>query len=199
MILPITIMYKSAYAVPCPDEKGGRGAVTSSLKNLGSAGPADSTLEGRLIQGYRMSLYSMLGAAAPGICSSCQRVDTLPRVDTNLSTQSLMLLERILSYDCPTKLTTSKLTFAGYSHVRCQIFSQYFCSTGLWAVHHTKLAQGTVQHGFQHIVEGLGTSLEWAVNTCQTITQEYQEVFEGIGCLKGYEYEAKFQTSDMNM
>ncbi|UYV60475.1 K02A2.6-like [Cordylochernes scorpioides] len=37
------------------------------------------------------------------------------------------------------------------------------------------------------------------VNTCQTITQEYQELFEGIGCLKGYEYEAKFQTSDMNM
>ncbi|UYV79770.1 K02A2.6-like [Cordylochernes scorpioides] len=37
------------------------------------------------------------------------------------------------------------------------------------------------------------------VNTCQAITQEYQELFEGIGCLKGYEYEAKFQTSDMNM
>ncbi|UYV77712.1 K02A2.6-like, partial [Cordylochernes scorpioides] len=37
------------------------------------------------------------------------------------------------------------------------------------------------------------------VNTCQVITQEYQELFEGIGCLKGYEYEAKFQTSDMNM
>ncbi|UYV61360.1 ANKFY1 [Cordylochernes scorpioides] len=30
--------------VPSPDEKGGGGAVTSSLKNLGSAGPADSTL-----------------------------------------------------------------------------------------------------------------------------------------------------------
>ncbi|UYV68140.1 hypothetical protein LAZ67_5003163, partial [Cordylochernes scorpioides] len=37
------------------------------------------------------------------------------------------------------------------------------------------------------------------VNTCQAITQEYQELFEGIGCLKGYEYEAKFQISDMNM
>ncbi|UYV64720.1 K02A2.6-like [Cordylochernes scorpioides] len=37
------------------------------------------------------------------------------------------------------------------------------------------------------------------VNTCQAITQEYQELFQGIGCLKGYEYEAKFQTSDMNM
>ncbi|UYV63519.1 K02A2.6-like [Cordylochernes scorpioides] len=37
------------------------------------------------------------------------------------------------------------------------------------------------------------------VNTCQTITQEYQEVFEGIGYLKGYEYEERFQTSDMNM
>ncbi|UYV64495.1 hypothetical protein LAZ67_3000991 [Cordylochernes scorpioides] len=30
--------------VPSPDEKGGGGAVTSSLKNLCSAGPADSTL-----------------------------------------------------------------------------------------------------------------------------------------------------------
>ncbi|UYV77937.1 ALDH6A1 [Cordylochernes scorpioides] len=30
--------------VPSPDKKGGGGAVTSSLKNLGSAGPADSTL-----------------------------------------------------------------------------------------------------------------------------------------------------------
>ncbi|UYV73808.1 LYPLA1 [Cordylochernes scorpioides] len=30
--------------VPSPDEKGGGGAVTSSVKNLGSAGPADSTL-----------------------------------------------------------------------------------------------------------------------------------------------------------
>ncbi|UYV78207.1 hypothetical protein LAZ67_16000481 [Cordylochernes scorpioides] len=30
--------------VPSPDEKGGGGAVTSSLKNMGSAGPADSTL-----------------------------------------------------------------------------------------------------------------------------------------------------------
>ncbi|UYV75333.1 hypothetical protein LAZ67_12003576 [Cordylochernes scorpioides] len=30
--------------VPSPDEKGGVGAVTSSLKNLGSAVPADSTL-----------------------------------------------------------------------------------------------------------------------------------------------------------
>ncbi|UYV79514.1 hypothetical protein LAZ67_17002951, partial [Cordylochernes scorpioides] len=29
--------------VPSPDEKGGGGAVTSSVKNLGSAGPADST------------------------------------------------------------------------------------------------------------------------------------------------------------
>ncbi|UYV68825.1 SPEN, partial [Cordylochernes scorpioides] len=29
--------------VPSPNEKGGSGAVTSSLKNLGSAGPADST------------------------------------------------------------------------------------------------------------------------------------------------------------
>ncbi|UYV63325.1 K02A2.6-like, partial [Cordylochernes scorpioides] len=37
------------------------------------------------------------------------------------------------------------------------------------------------------------------VNTRQAITQEYQVLFEGIGCLKGYEYEAKFQTSDMNM
>ncbi|UYV67901.1 Transposase [Cordylochernes scorpioides] len=34
----------SALAGPSPDEKGGGGAVTSSLKNLGSAGPADSTL-----------------------------------------------------------------------------------------------------------------------------------------------------------
>ncbi|UYV64834.1 K02A2.6-like [Cordylochernes scorpioides] len=31
------------------------------------------------------------------------------------------------------------------------------------------------------------------------VKREYQEVFEGIGCLKGYEYEAKFQTSDMNI
>ncbi|UYV77540.1 hypothetical protein LAZ67_15001421 [Cordylochernes scorpioides] len=30
--------------VPSPDEKGGGGALTSSLKNLGSAGPADITL-----------------------------------------------------------------------------------------------------------------------------------------------------------
>ncbi|UYV70394.1 hypothetical protein LAZ67_7002895 [Cordylochernes scorpioides] len=30
--------------VPSPDEKGGDGTVTSSLINLGSAGPADSTL-----------------------------------------------------------------------------------------------------------------------------------------------------------
>ncbi|UYV77936.1 ALDH6A1 [Cordylochernes scorpioides] len=30
--------------VPSPDKKGGAGAVTCSLKNLGSAGPADSTL-----------------------------------------------------------------------------------------------------------------------------------------------------------
>ncbi|UYV74567.1 transposition [Cordylochernes scorpioides] len=37
-----------------------------------------------------------------------------------------------------------------------------YCIKGLWAVHQTKLAQGTVQNGFQHIVEGLGTSLEWA-------------------------------------
>ncbi|UYV65060.1 CUL3 [Cordylochernes scorpioides] len=39
--------------VPSPDEKGGGGVVTSSLKNLGSDGPADSTLLG--LQGYRMS------------------------------------------------------------------------------------------------------------------------------------------------
>ncbi|UYV73525.1 POLR2G [Cordylochernes scorpioides] len=45
------------YTVPSLDEKGGGGAVTSSLKNLGSAGPADSTLLGLLIQGYRMSSF----------------------------------------------------------------------------------------------------------------------------------------------
>ncbi|UYV75841.1 hypothetical protein LAZ67_13001544 [Cordylochernes scorpioides] len=61
--------------VSSPNEKGGGGAVTSSLKNLGSAGPADSTLKGLLIWGYRMSSVCtpMLGAAAHGICSSYQR------------------------------------------------------------------------------------------------------------------------------
>ncbi|UYV72535.1 SIRT6 [Cordylochernes scorpioides] len=41
---PNKLIVTSPLPVPSPDEKGGGGAVTSSLKNLGSAGPADSTL-----------------------------------------------------------------------------------------------------------------------------------------------------------
>ncbi|UYV77511.1 hypothetical protein LAZ67_15001328 [Cordylochernes scorpioides] len=39
-----TLIQTLPLLVTPPDEKGGGGAVTSSLKNLGSAGPADSTL-----------------------------------------------------------------------------------------------------------------------------------------------------------
>ncbi|UYV74563.1 transposition [Cordylochernes scorpioides] len=62
-------------------------------------------------------------------------------------------------------------------------------TAGQWAVHQTKLAQGTVQNGFQHIVEGLGTSLEWAgqwavhqTKLAQgTVQNGFQHIVEGLG------------------
>ncbi|UYV61909.1 hypothetical protein LAZ67_1007037 [Cordylochernes scorpioides] len=63
-------LVNSALAGPSPDEKGGGGAVTSSLKNPGSAGPVRAPNPG--IQDEQR-LYSMLGATAHGICPSCQR------------------------------------------------------------------------------------------------------------------------------
>ncbi|UYV81565.1 K02A2.6-like [Cordylochernes scorpioides] len=48
-------------------------------------------------------------------------------------------------------------------------------------------------------VENTNLTEDWYEEVKIKGKKEYQELFEWIGCLKGYEYEAKFQTSDMNM
>ncbi|UYV70208.1 UBE2G1 [Cordylochernes scorpioides] len=93
--IPTLLVYTTPpLPVPSPEEKGGGGAVTSSLKNLGSAGPADSTLG---LKGTHRSINIGWGLII-GVCQhgDDRDEDGLHRMDGQPALRGLLIAKFVI-------------------------------------------------------------------------------------------------------